>query len=483
MRHLLSARGVVGIPEVDSVLIDGERILAMGRLAEFEGTFDVSRYDGFLSAPRHDHHFHPFGYAGAISRLNLKEAPDFDGLRIRLQAATARLQPGESLTATRLDDEALTELRLPNRWELDEMVGTTPTLLHRYCGHIAVANSAALALAGLGDHIDGILREEEIGPVLNEVASRQAPMEPEVVEKALLGLASLGLGTITAIVSVGDPLFCEVPDELATLISLAPRVPLDFEVLVIAPDRSSLTTAASALKTAASNIRFAGWKDFADGALGGRTAALYEPFSDDPGNRGIMRLKRPQADEMARAALDLGGRAALHAIGDRANDAVLELFSDLMLLGADEKALRIEHASVLTPAARQRMANLGIAASVQPSFITSEVTWLHKRLGGRVEQTYAFGEMEEEGIRLRGGSDCPVETPNPWEGMAAARVGGLSARSAYELYGPALKVGGPSDLVVIDRDPLGASDVAGTRVLAAYRHGQPLDLVAAPTFV
>jgi predicted amidohydrolase YtcJ len=481
MRRLLVARGVVGLPGVDSVLIDADQIVAIGRRGEFDGTYEVSQHDGFLAAPRHDHHFHPFGYAAAVSRLTLKDVSDFDDLRKRLQTAATRLQPGESLTATRLDDEALSELRLPNRWELDEMLGATPTLLHRYCAHIAVANSAALTLAGLGDHPDGVLREEEIGPVLREVASKQSPLGPEIIEQSLVGLASLGLGTITAILSAADPLFCEAPVELPTLISVAPRVPIDFEVLVTAPDRSSLRSAAAVLEHAGGNISFGGWKEFADGALGGRTAALHEGFSDDPGNLGIMRLRRPHADEMARAALELGGAVAIHAIGDRANDAVLDLFSDLSI--ADGTGLRIEHASVLTPAARRRMADLGVTASVQPSFITSEVTWLEKRLGRRTEYTYALDAMEKEGISLRGGSDCPVETPNPWEGMASARVGGLSAQSAYELYGPSLKVGARADVIVIDRDPLQSPDIAGTRVLASYRHGEALHLVPPATFV
>jgi predicted amidohydrolase YtcJ len=470
---------VVGVAGADSVLVNEDRIIAIGRLSEFKGDFDVRRHDGLLSAPRHDHHFHPIGYAGALSRLSLKNASDFDELRERLQTVVARLLPGESLTAHRLDDEGLAELRLPDRWELDAMVGETPTLLHRYCGHIAVANSAALALAGIGDHSDGILREEEIGGVSKVVAARQAPLAAEDVESALVGLASFGLGKIEAIVSVGDPLFCEVPDELATLISLAPRVPLDFEVLVIAPDPSTLASAAAALEGAGSNVRFAGWKDFADGALGGRTAALHEPFSDDPGNRGIMRLVRPHAKEMARACLGLGGAVALHAIGDRANDAVIDLFAEL---GPVSGGLRVEHASVVTPAARKRMARLGVTASVQPSFITSEVDWLAKRLGPRVEHTYALAEMEEEGIALLGGSDCPVESPNPWEGMEAGLVGGLRPRSAYHLYGPSLQVGAPANVIVLDRDPM-APGVRDTKVIASYRHGEPLELSTPTPFV
>ncbi|MGH9896502.1 MAG: amidohydrolase family protein, partial [bacterium] len=145
MTILLTGRGVVGFRDADAVLVKDERIVAIGRASEFEGDIEVRRHDGFLSAPRHDHHFHPFGYVGAGARPNLKNASDFGGLRERLRSAVARLRPGEALMANRLDDEALAELRLPSRWELDAMVAETPVLLNRYCGHIAVANSAALA--------------------------------------------------------------------------------------------------------------------------------------------------------------------------------------------------------------------------------------------------------------------------------------------------------------------------------------------------
>jgi predicted amidohydrolase YtcJ len=479
---IIRGRGVVGWPEADAVVLDEQRIIAVGLASELGTTGETIDHDGYLSAPRHDHHFHPFGYAGALARPNLKEAGSFEGLRQRLQEAVGHLSPGQALTANRLDDEALRELRLPTRWELDSMVGDTPVLLNRYCGHIAVANSATLALAGLADHPDGILREEEIAPVANAVATRQPPIKPIDLETALAGLAALGLGTITAIVSAGTPLWCEVPDEVQTLVEVAPRVPVSFEVLVIADDAATLRTAASQLRSASTHLSFLGWKEFADGALGGRTAALFAPFADDPGNVGILRLRRPHADQMAMECLALGGRVAIHAIGDRANDAVLDLYSDLIARGADPGRLRIEHASVLSDRALETMARLGITASVQPSFITSEVEWLEKRLGERVASTYALGRMKAAGIPLLGGSDCPVESPNPWEGMSAARSGGLDAASAYQLYGPALGVGAPSHLIVIDRDPLRADRVQDTSVIASYRYGRRLELVTPPAF-
>lgn len=480
-RLLVRGRGVVGWSGADTILLEADRIAAIGPVEEFSG-IQVQCHDGYLSAPRHDHHFHPFGYAGAINRLNLKDAVDFSGLAHRLRMAASRLRSGEALTANRLDDEALTELRLPNRWEIDAMVGTVPTLLNRYCGHVAVANSAALALASLEDHPDGILREQEIDPVMTAVAARQAPLTEGEAVGALRGLASHGLGTITAIVSGGVSLWCEVPDELATFLAVAGGVPLNFEVLVIASEPSSLEAAAADLRRAGDNVVFFGWKEFADGALGGRTASLYEAYDDDPENHGILRLDRDEAEVMARACLNLEGVVALHAIGDRANDAVLDLFTDLIESGVNPQQLRIEHASILTPSARQRMARLGVTASVQPSFITSETSWLGKRLGDRVENTYALAPMEEAGIRLLGGSDCPVESPNPWEGMAAAQVGGLSPESAYYLYGPRLEVGDPTNVIIVDRDPM-LTGVEDTTVLAFYRNGEQLELEPMPRFI
>ena len=169
MTLVLKGTGVVGHDGADSVLIKDGLIAAIGRSEELTDTLVPGERaidtGGFLDSPRHDHHFHPFGYAGAVSGLNLKSAGDFDGIRSKVVEALRTLPAGAALIGGRLDDEALAEKRLPNRVELDQFSGEVPTLLFRYCGHIATANSAALALAGLDDHPDGILREEDIGLV------------------------------------------------------------------------------------------------------------------------------------------------------------------------------------------------------------------------------------------------------------------------------------------------------------------------------
>ncbi|MEX0667133.1 MAG: amidohydrolase family protein, partial [Acidimicrobiia bacterium] len=351
-----------------------------------------------------------------------------------------------------------------------------PVLLYRYCGHVAVANTLALQLAGLEG--DGILSEDSIQPVSRALAGVQPTLKPETVQRALAGLPSLGLGTITAIVSVGEPLWCGVSDEIETLLSVAAGLPIDFETLVIASTPSELEVAAKRLEDGPPNVSFFGWKDFADGSLGGRTAALYEPYNDDPGNTGILRFDADRAQKMADTCLGLGGTVAIHAIGDKANDHVLDLFESLVSEGADRARLRIEHASVLTPDAIDRMATLGVTASVQPAFLASEVEWLGKRLGPRVERTYSLEALLAAGVPMVGGSDCPVEPPNPWGGInAAAGPGRLGPQRAIDLFGADLAAGNSADFLAIDRDPTKSPDIGATKVVAAYRRGQPLALV------
>ena len=476
--RLVRAQAVLGHKGADALLIDGGSVAAIGRSADLARS-DVETLDhgtGVIAPALHDHHFHPIGYASAVIGLSLKNAINFEDLASRLRAAADLLQPNEALIGNRLDEERMTEHRLPTRFDLDRAVPERPALVYRYCGHVAVANTAAMKLAGLKGN--GILSEDSIKPVSNALAAFQPTLEPEAVQRALAGLSSVGLGTITAIVSVGEPLWCGVSDEIETLLSVAAGLPIDFETLVIASTPSELETAAQRLANGPPNVRFFGWKEFADGSLGGRTAALYEPYSDDPDNTGILRLDIDNARKMAEACLGLSGTVAIHAIGDRANDQVLDLFEGIVAGGADPARLRIEHASVLTPDAIERMAMLGVTASVQPAFLASEVGWLGKRLGPRVDRTYSMDAMAAAGVQMVGGSDCPVEPPNPWGGIsAAAGPGHLGPRGAIDLFGVALTTGVDADFLVIDRDPITSPEIGDTKVLAAYRNGEPLTLI------
>jgi predicted amidohydrolase YtcJ len=383
----------------------------------------------------HDHHLHPFGYAALVNGLELMDAPDLETVMRRVA------QNGETVEGAiigqRLNDEGVRELRLPTAADIDDVVSDRPVLLYRYCGHIAVANSAALALAGIdadtpdpeGGSFDrdptgqpnGILRETAVAPVTRALEPHtRAPSDLEIIS-ALAGLRRMGIGSITGMVSVSSAVWCSVDDEVETLIRIGPDLPIDIDVLLIASTPDDLRSAKEKIDRAEGPIRFIGYKDFIDGSLGGHTAAMYEPFSDKPTTRGTERYRHDHMVEMGNASVELGGSVAIHAIGDRANDLVLDIHEELIGGGADPGRLRVEHMSVVNEDTIARMARLGVTASVQPAFLASEATWLEKRLGPeRMSRAYPFRSLLEAGVPLLGGSDSPVELPDPETGITAA---------------------------------------------------------------
>jgi predicted amidohydrolase YtcJ len=186
---------------------------------------------------------------------------------------------------------------------------------------------------------------------------------------------------------------------------------------------------------------------------------------------------------------------AIHAIGDRAVDGVLDLFDRLLSEGADAHSLRIEHASLMRPDQVARCAASGVTACVQPAFLASESDWVIDRVGtARAPWVYPFRSMLEAGIPLAGSSDCPVEPPHPLWGISAAvdRHGivpseRLTAGDAVEMFttgaaralreGPPLAPGSPADFVVVDRDITsgGAEAIRATKVVATYVGGRRIE--------
>jgi predicted amidohydrolase YtcJ len=406
----------------------------------------------------HDHHIHPLGYAALVNGLELMDATDLDEVLRRVATRAEGIEG--PIIGQRLNDEGLTERRLPTAADLDDVVSDRPVLLYRYCGHVAVANSAALALAGVSDQTPdpdggsfdrrpsgaptGVLRETAVAVVSRALAPTvAAPSDAEIL-RALGRLPEMGIASVTGIVSVGEPLWCGVPNELELICRLAPALPIDIDVLVIADNPADLADAAAQIRNSQGHLRFLGWKEFADGSFGGHTAAMHEPFADRPDTVGTNRLNREHARTMARASMMLGGSVAIHAIGDRANDGVLDMFEELIGMGADPERLRVEHASLLTGPAIERMARLGVTASVQPAFLVSEADWLERRLGEeRMSRVYPFRSLIEAGVTVLGGSDSPVELPDPEVGIRAAveRAGfnpseSLTEDQAHTIFAP-----------------------------------------------
>ncbi|CAN5882127.1 amidohydrolase [soil metagenome] len=475
--EVFTARGVIG----EAVVVENGRVVEVTTRQQL-GDIDVVHHPGATILPTFvDSHFHPLGYAALLSGISLKEAAGIPEL-VETVADAASNRGSGAITAHRFDDTTLG--RMPSRLDLDLACTDRPVLISRYCGHVAVANSAALQLAGVGsttadpaggsiDRDDdgsptGVLRETAIALVADAMGHLVPPPDDRAVLAALQGLLPLGITRMTAIVAAGDPVGCRVGAELDTLCRLARDLPMDIDVLVIADAPADLRAAADQVGAAGGRLRFWGWKDFADGSFGGHTAAMWEPFADRD-TTGTLRLRPDHAVEMTRTVLDLGGVAALHAIGDRAIDGVLDVYDRVLADGADPNSLRIEHVSVPTAGAITRLATTGVVASIQPSFVSSEGGWVRARLGPS-RRPYPFATMEAAGVRMVAGSDCPVERPDPLAGVISAvtRPGwsddqhvtpesavGFFSDNAFEHLGlqQPLSSGAPAGLVVVRGEP------------------------------
>lgn len=383
----------------------------------------------------HDHHFHPFGYVTMVTGLELMGAPDLQAVLDHVRVRADEMDG--PVIGQRFNDEGIAERRLPTAPDIDDVVPDRPVLLYRYCGHIAVANSAAMSLAGISPETtdpvggafdrdrsgrpNGILRETAIRVVSDVLEPLTSGPDDTEILSALARLPEIGIGSITGIVSVGGGVWCGIQDEVGTLSRLAEDLPVDIDVLVIARTPDDLASAKRQIDAAGGRIRFYGCKAFIDGSLGGHTAAMYEPYADKSATRGTERFDHAHLVAMGSASLEMGGTVAIHAIGDRANDMALDVHDELIREGADPASLRVEHASVLTNPTVDRIANLGITVSIQPAFLASEATWLERRLGpDRMGRAYKFRSLLDAGVPLLGGSDCPVELPDPDIGIEAA---------------------------------------------------------------
>ncbi|MCP4304863.1 MAG: amidohydrolase [bacterium] len=496
-----TAIGVIG----DAIRVEEGKVVAVGTRAALSGDAVEVHYSGAVLMPGlRDAHLHPVAYAAALRGTTLATAADFTEIGVRLRATAAAGSPEIPVLGMRLNEETLAEQRLPDRHVLDRAIADRPVLAHRYCGHVAIANSTALALAGIdsstpnpeGGVIDrtadntptGVLRETAIELVAERLGAGNQVSVDELLS-ALNRLAAAGHTSIGAILRTGAGAWASLGNEVDTAIAASGRMPLRVGAYVIEENPQAVAATKARIDAVPGRLRWLGIKRFGDGSFGGHTAAMHEPFVD-VNTTGTMRLT---ATDMAitEASLALGGGAAIHAIGDAACGAVIDMFEELINSGADPAKLRLEHASVLTKADIERLGACGAIAVVQPPFLGSEADWLGNRLGAeRIQRTYAFATLHKAGTRLAGSSDSPVEAPDPWAGMALAQdraglvpeeamtaaqaLAMYTTGSAYALEEPVpLAIGSPADFIVVDRDPVLVTpdELRSTEVEATYVEG------------
>ena len=376
---------------------------------------------GFIDA-----HMHLMEYSLALKRLDLRGVHSILELKRRVAEKAKALRPGEWILGRGWDQELFVEGRWPSRFDLDEAAPNNPVLLRRICGHIAVANSKALRLAGIdretpdppGGEIDrdprgmptGILKETAIELVERCISP---PSERYRVQALIEGMHSLLTYGITTVHIAGCTK--EVFGILKRLLA-EHRLPIRVRVY-FSPRELSYAIKMYRATHEDTMLRVMGVKVLADGSLGGRTAYLRRPYNDHPG-RGFMTIDKNELSLIVEEAMKNNIQVAVHAIGDAAIGEVLDSYEKAGV--TFQERFRIEHASVSSPDLIETMKRIGIVAVVQPHFVISD-WWIVDRLGEeRATWAYPFKTLLKRGIHVAFSTDAPVEPVNPWLTLYAA---------------------------------------------------------------
>ena len=322
--------------------------------------------------------------------------------------------------------------RFPTAAELDAVTGDKPAFLERVDGHAGWANTRALALAGVtaatSDPVGGRIERDAAGNptgVLVDAAMKlieakiPAPTQREadaVLAKALEIMASVGL------TGAGDAGMDRPTWDRYQRFAKSGRLTARIYAMAYGPANLSAIAPDGPIGwNADDRLAMMAMKLQADGALGSRGAWMKAPYSDAPGNRGLPFFDEGKLRQMILDASAKGFQVNVHAIGDAANGAALGGFAAVPAAQRQALRHRNEHAQIVAPEDLPRFARLGIIASVQPTHATSDKGMAEARVGeDRLAGGYAWRTLIDSGARVAGGSDFPVEPPNPFYGLHAA---------------------------------------------------------------
>lgn len=384
-----------------------------------------------------DAHVHILGYALGLERLDVGPATSPSDLRALVARAALGAAPEAWITGRGWDQERWPERRMPSAVDLDDAAGGRPVLLWRACGHVAVASSRALELAGLGPdapdppggRLDrnaagrptGLLRETAAELVARCVPAPTADVAKRLLRRALRECLALGITQVQT-------------DDARLVGGIAPT--LELFHAAAGPDgvpvRVTLMIPEAHLEEALEGGMGTGWGDewlrlgqvkvFADGSLGARTAALREPYADALDTSGVLIHSPQDLAHIALRAHAAGCQLGVHAIGDAAAAAALAAIAGAQRAHPRPDARhRLIHCLVTDAELLATMRRSGVVADLQPGFLRSDGAWVLSRLGPeRLARSYAFRTIIEMGIPACGGSDCPIEPLDPMVGISQA---------------------------------------------------------------
>jgi predicted amidohydrolase YtcJ len=505
-----------------ALALAGGRVAAIGSREEVAAvagpaTQELDLAGGCALPGLTDAHVHIFGYALSLELLPAGEAGSLEALAAMVGEAGAQAPADGWIVGHGWDHERWPDRRMPDRADLDAAGGGRPVYLTRTCSHIAVASSAALARAGLtrdmpdppGGVIDrdpggeptGVLRETAL-PLVGRLIPAPGPADRRrLLARALRQCLSLGITQvqtddlgIAGGLEAGLALFRSVAGPDGVPVRITSMLPIDLFALA----------QGEGIGTGWGDewLRIGHVKVFADGSLGGRTAALREPYTDAPGADGVLVQRPDELREICRRVHGSGSQLGIHAIGDRA----AHLAIDAIAAAAAERPRpdprhRLIHCQITGRDTLEAMRATGMTADLQTGFLASDGPWVTARIGPeRAATSYAWGTILGLGIPACGGSDAPIDPLDPMRGIASAvtRDGAppelarpeerLSVAQALGLYTHgaatatfeegrrgALAPGMLADVTVLDRDPflVAPEELAGLRCATTLVAGRP----------
>ena len=534
--NILTGKGLdTPIPErVSAVAIRDGKVVATGSDKTVfdlcDAALKIDLHGAFVMPGFNDAHTHIASAGQQHLTVDLDNIPSLAAMQDKIKAYAATLPAGQWILGGGWDHTKWASGKLPMRQDLDAVTGDHPAYLERTDGHIAVANTAALAAAGItaktmapaGGQIDldpatheptGILRDAALPLLTSHIPKPDAATRRRALELSIADALSHGVTSVQDYSDWEDFLVLEQMEHEGKLhVRVSEWLTFNDPLDVLKAHRAAHSLDDPLLHTGM-------LKGFMDGSLGSRTAALFAPYSDDPTNSGLARYDQKMLDAMTTERAAAGFQIGFHAIGDKANSIALDAYEKPVMQCELSKnttetsycgtrlRYRIEHAQVVSPGDFARFHDLGIIASMQPSHLLTDMAWAGQRLGPeRVKYAYAWKSFLDHGVTLAFGTDYPVESISPFRGLYSAitrmnEAGTqtfqpqekLTIQQALYAYTQAsafaeneeklkgrLEPGYLADLVVLDHDLTTATpqEILHTKVLRTVVGGQTVYLAA-----
>ncbi len=513
-------------PEAEAVAVWRDRILAVGRTADVRKlagrkTRVIDLQGRRVTPGFYDSHVHFLGSGLRLSEVALKDARDEAEFGRRLREFNRKMPRDRWMLGGEWDHDRALNGQLPTAELIDQYVPDRPVFIRRYDGHMAVVNSRVLKMAGITDKTPdpaggiiyrkpgtkeptGLLRDNAMSLVDHLVPSPSDEEIAEAVRNAMLEARQVGVTSVQDMdgsdAATRMKLF-RLYQQLARSGRLTLRIDLRWPLA----DWERLAKLGAESGLGDDWVKIGGVKGFADGSLGSSTAKMFEPFVNEPNSTGVWVTPREKMLEYIRGADRAGLSVAVHAIGDRANAELLDIFAEVIRHnGPRDRRFRIEHAQHLRPADYGRFRELGVIASMQPYHVIDDGRWAEGRIGAkRCASSYAFRSLLDAGAKLAFGSDWSVAPLSPILGIDAAvnrrtldgkhpegwfpeqRISVAEAIEAYTLTSAhaafqekdrgSLEPGKLADLVVLSRDILDAKErdhIADTAVVLTMAGGK-----------